>query len=52
MIWVVEQKGEYGIWRPTVGTGLTKQQAIEEMNYYWKENHPEENFRVKKYISA
>lgn len=51
-IWLIEQKDKDGLFRPTVGAGLTRGDAVREMNYYWKTNHPESRFRVKKYVSA
>lgn len=52
MIWIIEQQNRIGLWAPTVGAGLTRKEAVREMNHYWKFNFPEDKFRVKKYISA
>jgi hypothetical protein len=52
MIWIIEQKNKLGLWVPTVGAGLTRGDAIREIDQYWKVNYPEDHFRAKKYISA
>lgn len=51
-IWIIEQKDKDGLFKPTVGAGLTRDDAVREMNYYWKTNFPKNKFRVKKYVSA
>jgi len=46
-IWVVEMYCN-GRWWPTVGAGITREEAREEMST-WKEKNPCNRFRVRKY---
>lgn len=47
-LWVVEMEVADGRWEPTVGVGVTREQAREEC-MRWRENNPADNFRVKEY---
>lgn len=47
-IWVVEMLDD-GRWFPTVGSGITREEARWEMAQ-WRERNPSDRFRVRKYV--
>ena len=49
-IWVVEMKNE-DVWESTVGVGLSRECAREEMEG-WASANPRDKFRVAKYTRA
>lgn len=49
-LWVVEVWDEvYERWEPTVGAGLLKEDALMRMHDEWKENNPDDRFRLRCY---
>jgi hypothetical protein len=50
-LWVVEILSE-GVWKPTVGAYLTREDARREKRYDWEFSLPNDKFRIKKYFRA
>jgi hypothetical protein len=48
-VWVIEMLlGDK--WEATVGTGISKKDALMFMRAEWKSNNPDDKFRVVKYV--
>lgn len=47
-LWVIEMLVAEDRWEPTVGCGLTRDQARDEINR-WREDNPADQFRVREY---
>jgi len=51
-IWLVEMWNfKRESWEPTVGAGLTKEEALYEASE-WRRKNPDDRFRVKKYVTV
>jgi hypothetical protein len=52
-VWVVEmwvdEPGNRPQFVPVAGCGITREDARREMREYWKENNPDDIFRVTRY---
>lgn len=48
-LWVIEMLGDDDLWEPTVGCGITLDDARREV-LRWRENNPDDKFRVKEYV--
>ena len=52
-LWVIEMvvgaKDGEPVWEPTVGCGVTRDQARQEI-IRWQEDNPADRFRVKEYL--
>ena len=51
LLWVVEILVAEGRWMPTIGVGLTKDEALQECRRYEEENSLDQ-YRVQKYVSS
>ena len=49
-IWVIEWYLD-GEWLPTIGCGITKDDAKSALKNEWKSNNPNDKFRIVKYVS-
>lgn len=47
-LWVVEMLVDYGRWEPTVGCGLCREEARQEVIKF-REANPADEFRVREY---
>lgn len=48
-LWVVEMLVDDGRWEPTVGCGITRDQARNEC-IQWRSDNPADQFRVREYV--
>lgn len=48
-LWVIEMMVGGAGWQPTVGCGITRDQAREEC-MRWREDNPADQFRVREYL--
>lgn len=51
-VWIVEMLNPLNnTWEPTIGCGLTKDDARQELNK-WATNNPDDRFRPVRYVRA
>jgi hypothetical protein len=51
LLWVVEMLVDDDRWEPTVGVGLSREQARQEC-HRWMEENPADKFRVREYVAT
>lgn len=52
-VWVIEMFSKINnAWEPCAEAQISRSEARRVMNFYWRHNHPEEKFRVAKYVRA